>query len=66
MIVSELIEALQSMPQDAMVVVKGYEGGVDELTNVSEEKALLNQNTQWYYGSHEMTSQGDTTVVYVG
>jgi hypothetical protein len=33
MTVSELIAKLQTMPQDAMVVVSGYEEGGDDETN---------------------------------
>ena len=51
--VKELIEALQTYDQDLMVIRSGYEGGVEEVSNVELEVIALNVNEAWYYGSHE-------------
>jgi hypothetical protein len=53
MTVKELIEKLQTLNQDKMIVINGYEGGCDFPTNIAPTKILMNQNTQWYYGKHE-------------
>lgn len=53
MTVRELIEKLQTLDADAMVVVDGYESGVDELQRVEVTDIALNYNKQWYYGQHE-------------
>jgi hypothetical protein len=48
-----LIEELQKCDPDMMVVVSGYEGGVDELSKIKRIDVALNVNTDWYYGKHE-------------
>lgn len=49
----ELAHQLLAGP-DLLVTVRGYEGGVDEITLVKEAKPLLlNINSAWYYGKHE-------------
>jgi hypothetical protein len=55
--VSELIAQLQTMPQDAMVVINGYDGGVDELdAPLHAVEIALNANSQYgrYLGRHEV------------
>ena len=64
--VKELIEHLQTMPSDTMVVVAGYEGGVNEVGGVDKIKLLLDQHDEWYYGRHEVDNNGDTDAVYIG
>lgn len=54
MTVSELIEELRKLPQNSMVVVNGYEGGVKSVDFVDETVVALNVNTEWYYGEHEI------------
>ena len=67
MIVKELIEKLQSLPQDAIVVVSGYEGGVNEVGDATECNLELNVHTDWYYGAHEITdNEGGVVGVYLG
>jgi len=64
--VKELIEHLQTLPPETMVVVAGYEGGVNEVGRVDKIKLLLDQYTEWYYGRHEADDDGDTDAVYIG
>ncbi len=62
MTVQQLIEMLSQIEdQQTTVMVKGYEGGVDDISNNTPEilKVRLNVNTQWYYGRHEIV-QHDT------
>ncbi len=59
MTVRELIEFLQEMPQDYMVVVRGYEGGVDEVTDFENTRIKLDVNQEWNYGSHELLDSRD-------
>ncbi len=59
MTVSELIEMLQKMPQDHMVVIRGYEGGVDEVTELEKTRVILEVNAEWNYGSHELLDPRD-------
>ena len=51
--VKELREALADLPDDQMVVVRGYEGGVDEVVKVEPLDVYLNVNPEDYYGNHE-------------
>lgn len=52
--VSELINRLKDFPQDLMVVVSGYEGGVNDVTTFEECVIKRDINTEWYYGKHEI------------
>jgi hypothetical protein len=62
MTVGELIAKLQEFDQDMMVVVDGYEGGVDELRHVQTASIALGYNVEgWYYGDHEMVTDGYLT-----
>ena len=53
MTVKELIEKLQTLDQEMPVFINGYEGGYDDLTDLTNIEVVKNVNTQWYYGSHE-------------
>ena len=68
MTVLELIEKLRDMPQNAIAVVRGYEGGYDDIQDVKHIKVELNPNAcvgnspyltntdneyLWFYGVFE-------------
>ena len=57
--VKELIETLSQMDPELMVVVAGYEGGVDEMDKYELCDVELNVHTEWYYGKHEVLEKGD-------
>lgn len=59
MTVKELIEKLKEFYENMRVVVAGYEGGVDDATLADAVKIKLNQNTEWYYGKHEVSDDED-------
>jgi len=66
MTVGELIAKLQEFDQDMMVIVDGYEGGVDELRHVQTASIALGYNAEsWYYGDHEIVynTQGEKTKI---
>lgn len=63
--VSELIERLKEQPQDAMVVIDGYEGGVWEADSVKIVKIKTDVNSEWYYGDHEISEGGDVIAVHI-
>ena len=52
--VKELIEKLSQLDPELMVVVAGYEGGVDEMDKFELCNIELNVNDDWYYGKHEV------------
>ena len=57
--VKELIETLSQMDPELMVVVHGYEGGVNEVDRCDVCDIELNVNTEWYYGKHEISEKGE-------
>ena len=56
MTVRELIEVLSKIEnQQVRVMVKGYEGGYDDVMNINPAPIdiALDVNDKWYYGRHE-------------
>ena len=42
-----------------MVVVRGYEGGVNEVAELKSVKLKLDHNEAWYYGKHKEAFEED-------
>lgn len=63
--VIDLLTLLSEMPADADVVLKGYEGGVDDVLNVKLVKIKKDVNADWYYGKHEIDEAGDIQAVFI-
>ena len=63
--VKDLLTLLSQMPSDADIVVKGYEGGVDDVVDVKMVKIKKDVHAEWYYGRHEIEEDGDVQVVYI-
>ncbi len=60
MTVQELIDALQEIEDKTQrVVVRGYEGGVNDVYCLKETKIKLYYNDAWYYGKHEEVYRED-------
>jgi len=57
--VKELIEKLQLCDPSLMVIVSGYEGGVDEAKQAGQVRVKLNAHNEWYYGKHEVADYDD-------
>ncbi len=57
--VKELIETLSQLDPELMVVVAGYEGGVDEMDKYELCDVELNVNDDGYYGKHEILENGE-------
>jgi hypothetical protein len=56
MTIRELIESLSKIEdQDIRVMVKGYEGGYDDVVNINPTpiEIALDVNEEWYFGKHE-------------
>lgn len=54
MLVSQMIELLQKLPQDAVCIVSGYEGGYDEVSELDQVTIAKDvYKTSSYYGNHE-------------
>lgn len=50
--VTELIEKLKLMPQDALVIAEGYEDGYDAIKKVSLISIEENPQREWYLGKY--------------
>ncbi len=51
--VKGLIQELQKLDPELLVVVAGYEGGVDEVKNLTQYKIELNAYKDWaFFGDH--------------
>jgi hypothetical protein len=51
--VDQLIKRLQMYPPDLRVVVRGYEGGYNDVDQFENLKIVLDYHSAWYYGKHE-------------
>lgn len=51
--VKDLIQELQKLDPELLVVVAGYEGGVDEVKNITQYKIELDSYKDWaFFGNH--------------
>ena len=52
--IAELIQIFSQYGPNLPIVIKGYEGGYNDLSVIEEITLELNANTKyWYYGAHE-------------
>lgn len=59
MTVGELIEELKKHDPTLLVVVRGYEGGVNVINSLERYRVKLDANLgTWYYGRHEQIWEG--------
>ena len=63
--VIDLLALLSQMPSEADVVVKGYEGGVEDVVNVNLVKIKKNVNDEWYYGKHAIDEDSNIQAVFI-
>jgi hypothetical protein len=67
--VKQLIEKLSTYDPEMMVIISGYEGGVNEASSVGQVKIKLDYHSEWYYGKHEVTDRDgdpfDYEAVYI-
>jgi hypothetical protein len=53
MTIAELIQTLSQYDPHLPVVVKGYEGGFNDVSIIEEITLESNVNTEYWYGAHE-------------
>lgn len=58
MTVEELINALQQYDPKLRVIMRGYEGGMDDIGSLQDLQIALNVHDAWYYGKHELADAG--------
>ena len=51
--VDQLIKRLQMYPPDLRVVVRGYDGGYNDVDTFEKLKIVIDYHSVWYYGKHE-------------
>ena len=61
--VTELIEKLKQMPQNALVVSEGYEDGFDTIKKVSLIAVEENPHEKWYVGKYIESKKTDSKQV---
>ena len=65
MTVAELIGKLQTMPQDALVVVRGYENGVDKALDVLECGVVKKDDSEDWDGAYSISDSEGIKAVYI-
>ncbi|MFA5695871.1 MAG: hypothetical protein WC917_00195 [Bacilli bacterium] len=61
----ELIKFLSKLPEDTLVMTRGYEGGYcDAMPFKGTIKMLLDVHEEWYYGPHELAEDVDNKEDY--
>lgn len=72
MTIAELISALSQFDPETPIVVRGYEGGYNNVSIVEPLTMQLNVNNRHYYGAHScvkgliVPGKPMTQVVYLG
>jgi len=69
MTVADLIKQLKTLPQDALIVVRGYEEGLNQADMVSEVKVVDYKHDEavlpYYYGEFEKSENTGTPAVQI-
>ena len=63
MTVAELIQQLQTVPQDAEVLIPSYEDGYDPATDCRVISVQPSNTKDWYYGLYNQVEQGTPAVL---
>lgn len=56
--IEELIAHLKNYPPHMRVIVKGYEGGYNDIMSLMEKHIALNVHSEDYYGAHDDAEDG--------
>jgi ribosomal protein RSM22 (predicted rRNA methylase) len=57
--IKELKELLNNYPDDMLVVVRGYEGGFDDISDTAVITLKRDANSDWYYGAHKKIDKSE-------
>lgn len=52
MIISELIDKLKELPQDLLVLGRGYESGYDKIDDITISKVGIVPDASWFDGKY--------------
>ncbi len=67
MTIKELINQLSDLPGDSRVLVQGYEGGYDDISDIRSLLVQKQVEPAWYYGEYSSSEgQGEQAVLLFG
>lgn len=55
--VEQLIRKLEHYPKDLLVLVDGYEGGLDAILDIKLINVVHDKNKKWWYGPFEESNK---------
>jgi len=61
MTANELIQQLQHLPPDTKILVRGYEGGYNDVQVIRQRRVMPDPDTEWYYGKYADSEDKDAT-----
>lgn len=61
--VEQLIQKLENYPKDMLVLVDGYEGGLDAILDTASINVKFDSSKPWYYGPFEENVNSNKKVV---
>ena len=65
MTAKQLIKLLGKLPEDTLIMTRGYEGGYcDAMPCKKAINMLLDVHDEWYYGPHELEEDVDNREDY--
>jgi hypothetical protein len=62
MTVKQLKELLNEYPDDMLVVVSGYEGGFNDISDAEIIVLKRDVHSEWYYGRHEYIDEEESGI----
>lgn len=65
MTIADLIQKLQEFPPDSLVLVDGYEGGLDAVTDAKIINIIYHEDKEWYYRPYEESKNSDQMGIYL-
>lgn len=63
MTVQQLKSALEHYPEDAIVLVPGYEGGYSDIGKLKETMVKLDHYKEEWYGPHEEVENAEQSAI---
>jgi len=63
--IEQLISQLQSYPKDLLVLVDGYEGGLDAIMDIQKVTVRYDDAQKWYYGPFEEDSKAQIKAIKI-
>lgn len=57
--VKDLRKLLEEYPDDMRVIIRGYEGGFNDVRGIKTVEIKLNVHESWWMGKHDEPSHGE-------